>query len=86
MKPVFSRHARQDYRHWQQADPKIARRIDALVAEIAQSPRGEGGKPLALKHALAGYESRRIAGEHRLVYRVTEAGGIEVAQCRYHHE
>ena len=86
MKPLFSRPARADYLHWQQTDPKIARRIDALVAEIAQSPQGESGKPLALKDSLAGYESRRIAGEHRLVYRVTEAGGIEVAQCRYHHE
>ncbi len=86
MKPVFSRHARQDYLYWLQHDSKIALRIDALLAEIAQAPPGKSGKPLALRHALAGYTSRRIAGEHRLVYRVTAAGAIEVAQCRYHYE
>ena len=85
MKPVFSRHAGQDYVHWQRHDPKIARRIDALLEEIGRTPWQGSGKPLALKQALAGWGSRRIAGEHRLVYRLTEAG-IEVAQCRYHHE
>jgi len=88
MKPVFSRAAREDYLHWQQYDPKIALRIDALLEEIAQAPLSlsGSGKPLALKHSLAGYASRRIGGIHRLVYRVTAEGAIEVAQCRYHYE
>jgi HTH-type transcriptional regulator / antitoxin HigA len=40
-----------------------------------------------LKHALAGWWSRRIAGEHRLVYRVNGKGEtqqLEIAQCRYY--
>ena len=42
------------------------------------------GKPEPLKHALAGFWSRRITDEHRMVYRV--AGDIlEIAQLRYHY-
>jgi toxin YoeB len=46
------------------------------------------GKPEPLKHALAGWWSRRITGEHRLVYRVSgkdAAQLIEIVQCRYHY-
>ena len=42
------------------------------------------GKPEALKHDFAGYWSRRISGEHRLVYRF-EANLVHVIQCRYHY-
>ncbi len=37
---------------------------------------------------LAGWWSRRITGEHRLVYRVIGKAGtqrIEIASCRYHY-
>ena len=39
-------------------------------------------------HALQGWWSRRITGEHRLVYRVSGSGEkqqIDIAQCRYHY-
>jgi toxin YoeB len=45
------------------------------------------GKPASLKRDLAGWWSRRIAREHRLVYRVRgtgEAQVLEVLSCRYH--
>jgi Txe/YoeB family toxin of toxin-antitoxin system len=40
--------------------------------------------PYPLKHSLAGFWSRRITDEHRMVYRV---GGetLEIAQLRYHY-
>ena len=37
-----------------------------------------------LRHSLAGWWSRRIDQEHRLVYRVTEQG-VLLAQMRYHY-
>ena len=87
MNTLFSRQAGEDYLHWKRYDPGIARRIDELLEEIARSPLEGAGKPLALRHALSGYGSRRIAGEHRLVYRLeAEQGVVRVVQCRHHHE
>lgn len=46
------------------------------------------GKPEPRGGNLSGWWSRRINGEHRLVYRVSgkgEAQALEIAQCRYHH-
>ena len=47
------------------------------------------GKPEALEGDLSGWWSRRITGEHRLMYRVQgrlgEGQRIEVIQCRYHY-
>lgn len=42
------------------------------------------GKPEPLKHALAGFWSRRITDEHRMVYRV-EGDELHLAQLRYHY-
>ncbi|MFA9390419.1 MAG: Txe/YoeB family addiction module toxin [Prolixibacteraceae bacterium] len=37
-----------------------------------------------LKHSLSGYWSRKITGEHRLVYKF-ENNTLYIAQCRYHY-
>ena len=42
------------------------------------------GKPEPLKANLSGWWSRRITGEHRLVYRV-ENDRFIVFQCRFHY-
>ena len=42
------------------------------------------GKPEPLRHALAGYWSRRITEEHRLVYKVA-GNSLLLAQLRYHY-
>jgi toxin YoeB len=42
------------------------------------------GKPEPLKHDVAGYWSRRIADEQRLVYMAAE-GEVRIAACRYHY-
>lgn len=84
MKLVFSEQAREDYLYWQSHDKKILQRINALLKEIMRSPYAGTGKPEALKHALAGYWSRRIDAEHRLVYKALE-NEIWVAQLRYHY-
>jgi toxin YoeB len=45
-------------------------------------------KPEPLRGDLAGWWSRRITGDHRLVYRAIGTGDerrIEIAACRYHY-
>ncbi|MGB8385619.1 MAG: Txe/YoeB family addiction module toxin [Dermatophilaceae bacterium] len=42
------------------------------------------GKPDALKHDFAGYWSRRITDEHRLVHKVVD-DEVRIAACRYHY-
>ena len=88
MKVVWTSRAWDDYLHWQQNDRKGVEGINALIKDIKRDPFRGLGKPEPLKHALQGWWSRRITGEHRLVYRVTGRGGdlqVEIAQCRYHY-
>ncbi|MBC7635644.1 MAG: Txe/YoeB family addiction module toxin, partial [Acetobacteraceae bacterium] len=42
------------------------------------------GKPEPLRGALAGWLSRRLTHEHRVVYRPSD-DGLLIAQCRYHY-
>ena len=51
---------------------------------MARNPFDGIGKPEPLRHALAGAWSRRIDGEHRLVYLV-DGDDIVVLQARYHY-
>ena len=69
-------------------DEKILNSINELIADIKKNPFKGLGKPEPLKHALAGWWSRRISGEHRLVYRVLGKGDsqqLDIAQCKYHY-
>ena len=84
MRLLFSEHAWSDYLHWQRADKRVLRRINLLIKEIRRSPYEGVGKPEALRHGLAGYWSRRINDEHRIVYKV-EDDTVFIAQLRYHY-
>ena len=84
MKLIFSQDAWEDYLHWQKTDRRLLDRINLLIREILHSPFEGIGKPEPLKHGLAGYWSRRINDEHRLVYKV-EGESVMIAQCRYHY-
>lgn len=84
MKLVFAEQAWEDYLHWQHSDRRLLLRINALIKETTRSPFSGTGKPEALKHALAGYWSRRITDEHRMVYEV-EGDSLMIAQLRYHY-
>ena len=65
-------------------DPKQVRTIAQLIRDIQRTPFEGIGKPAPLRHDLAGYWSRRIDQEHRLVYAV-EADTLTVVQCRFHY-
>jgi toxin YoeB len=81
---IFSGHAWEDYLHWQKTDRKTLERINQLIREIQRTPFAGIGKPEPLKHALAGYWSRRIDETNRIVYRL-EAKSVFIAQLRYHY-
>ena len=81
---IFADHAWEDYLYWQQHDKKILQRINYLILEIRRNPYSGIGKPEPLKHGLAGYWSRRINDEHRIVYKI-EANHLYIAQLRYHY-
>ena len=84
MKLVFSEHAWEDYLYWQKTDKQIVQRINQLIRDIQRMPFTGKGKPEPLKHALAGYWSRRITDEHRIVYKVDD-DAVFIAQLRYHY-
>ena len=88
MRLVWTEEAWEDYLHWQKNDQKILRAINDLIQDIRRDHFRGLGKPEPLKHELTGWWSRRITGEHRLVYRVSgtePAKFLEIAQCRYHY-
>jgi toxin YoeB len=88
MKLLWTELARDDYLYWQGNDRDIVERINTLIKDARRSPFKGIGKPEPLKGEFAGWWSRRITGEHRLVYRVagkTSAQQLEIAQCRYHY-
>jgi len=84
MKLTFSAKAWDDYLYWQNTDKKMLKRINLLIYDILRTPYEGIGKPEPLKHGLAGYWSRRIDGEHRIVYKF-QNGSIFIAQLRYHY-
>ncbi|MDZ7752007.1 MAG: Txe/YoeB family addiction module toxin [Gammaproteobacteria bacterium] len=84
MKLIFSENTWDDYLHWQKIDKRTLERINQLISEIQRSPFEGIGKPEPLKHALAGYWSRRINREHRIIYR-TDNDSVFIPQLRYNY-
>jgi toxin YoeB len=82
---TFTENAWEDYLYWQKIDKKILKKINGLIKEIQRTPFEGTGKPEQLKYDLAGYWSRRIDQEHRLVYQVTDSE-ILIYACRYHYD
>ncbi len=84
MKLIFSETAWEDYIYWQKTDKKVLNRTNELIKAIMRTPFEGIGKPEPLKHSFAGYWSRRINDEHRIVYKVQD-DSLLIAQCRYHY-
>jgi toxin YoeB len=81
---TFHSAAFRDYTELAARDPKLFERLTRLISETLRDPFGGIGKPEPLKRELAGWWSRRINDEHRLVYKVTDASLI-ILSCRYHY-
>lgn len=85
MNLVFSPQGWDDYQDWLETDRKVLKRIHVLIQDAMRNPTDGIGKPEPLRHALAGYWSRRITEEHRFVYKVI-GDELRIAQLRYHYE
>ena len=81
----FEAAAWEDYLYWQQNDNQVLCKVNQLIRNIQRDSFAGLGKPEGLKYDLAGFWSRRITDEHRIVYTVSD-GQILIAQCRYHYE
>lgn len=81
---AFDTGAFEELAWWVAQDRKKALRLIRLIQETQTDPFGGIGKPEPLKHELAGYWSKRIDDEHRLVYKVTDER-ILIISCRYHY-
>lgn len=86
----FTLNAWEDFEHWLTHDQEMVIKIRALLKDINRSPFQGLGKPEPLRYDLKGYWSRRITGEHRLVYKIEGTKGQDqkcyILQCRYHYD
>ena len=85
MRIIFSKNAWEDYISWQTEDKKILKKINELITDIMRTPYEGIGKPEPLKYDLAGFWSRRIGLEHRLVYQI-QNNEILIYSCRFHYD
>lgn len=88
MQIAFTDHAWADYTYWQASDTDTLEKINDLIREIKREPFKGVGKPEPIKGNLGGYWSRRITGEHRLVYRISGAKQnqvLTIIQARFHY-
>lgn len=85
MRIIFSKNSWEDYISWQSEDKKMLKKANDLIKDIQRSPHEGLGKPEPLKYDLAGFWSRRIDREHRLVYQVI-GDDILIYSCRYHYD
>ena len=61
---------------FQEHDRRLLKRINLVIQDIVRSPFEGIGKPEPLKADLAGYWSRRINDEHRLIYNASTTIGL----------
>ena len=72
------------YVYWQTQDKKTLKRINKLIKTAKSNPFEGIGKPEPLKENLAGFWSRRIDDNNRLVYAVDDRY-LTIISCRFHY-
>ena len=85
MRLTFVDESWDDYLYWQKNDKKMLKSINYLIKDISRNRFDGIGKPEALRYKYNGFWSRRIDGEHRLIYQVKD-DEILVAKCRFHYD
>lgn len=81
---AFHSRFRADLAYLVQHDRKLAVRVLELVEAVLRDPFEGFGKPEPLKYLGPDIWSRRVSGEHRLVYRVLD-DRVDFLQARYHY-
>jgi toxin YoeB len=84
MRLVWDVNAWEDYVWWQSQDRRVLNRINLLIRDVILNGNEGIGKAEPLRHDFAGYWSRRITEQHRLVYKVV-GDEVRIAACRYHY-
>lgn len=84
MRIIFTLEAWEDYVQWQKEDKKMVEKINKLIKECIRNPYEGIRKPEPLKFDLAGFWSRKINREHRLVYQWSE-NELKIFSCQYHY-
>lgn len=86
----FTENAWEEFEYWMETDKNVVSKIKELLKDIRHTPFQGIGKPEPLRYDLRGYWSRRITGEHRLVYKVEGKKGVNqkcfIIQCRFHYD
>ena len=89
MRVHFTDHGWEDYLYWLDHDKEAFGRLNELIESARRTPFQGIGKPEPLKGDLAGFWSRRINREHRLVYAVEGKPAVDqrliIVMCRYHY-
>lgn len=86
----FTPNGWEEFEYWINNDSDVVARIKDLIKSIRQDPFKGIGKPEPLRYDLKGYWSRRITGEHRIVYKISGTKGVDqkciIIQCRFHYD
>jgi toxin YoeB len=81
---IYTAKAHEHIIYWATTDKKVFAKHMKMITLTARSPYDGDGNPEALKHELAGFWSRRITSEDRLVYSV-QADAIRIISCKGHY-
>jgi toxin YoeB len=71
--------------HKKSGNKPMLKRIFVLLEELTEHPTTGTGKPEKLKYNLAGYWSRRIDQEHRLVYKIMDENTVRIYSAKGHY-
>lgn len=85
MRLEFKDRAFEDLQYWITTHARTAKKVMKLIEDTQRDPFGGIGKPEPLKNQLSGWWSKRIDGEHRLIYKV-EDDCLIIAQARGHYD
>ena len=81
---VIDRNCLDDLKWWARENPKICEKALSLIEQVLSDPFDGLGKPELLKNLGPNTWSRRLTGEHRLVY-VAFDGQVNFVMARYHY-
>ncbi len=71
--------------HKKSGNKPLLKKLLVLLEELTEHPTTGTGKPEQLKHNLAGYWSRRINQEHRLVYKILDDNIVRIYSAKGHY-
>lgn len=83
-KIVFSQTALSHLSAFKAGNQKLVFKVLELIEDIQKNPFSGKGKPEPLRYEYAGFWSRRINDEHRLIYKISE-DKIEIYSCAGHY-